>query len=306
MKKQIPIEEENKISDKIRISGAGKQGVLSEVLLNLLDLTGTDKSSSTLRSYRLAIKNFVELIGEIPVENITPEHTNLFKAKRQLHVAASSVNVDLRSLKAIFSVLEQWERIPKNPFRKVKLVREPEKEMRYLTEAEFKSVTENISNRTLFTIVHCAYYTGARIGEILNLTWDCIHFEDSYLTIRNHKDFTTKSKRIRDVSLHPELKILLQQHYERTNSSEYVFTNKSGRRYRGDTISKMFKKVCRKAGLDESVHFHGLRHTCASRLVQKGAPIYAVSKILGHSSVKVTERYAHLSQNHQKSYINLL
>jgi site-specific recombinase XerD len=90
----------------------------------------------------------------------------------------------------------------------------------------------------------------------------------------------------------------------REGLTEYVFCDKAGEMLRSDTISHQFKRALRQNKMPEALHFHSLRHSFASVLVQKGTPIYQVSKLLGHSSVKVTERYAHLYAEDGGKYVN--
>lgn len=59
-----------------------------------------------------------------------------------------------------------------------------------------------------------------------------------------------------------------------------------------NTVKRSFKTSCKKAGI-EKLRFHDLRHTCATRLVESGIPLHTVAKLLGHSSIRTTERYSH-------------
>ena len=76
---------------------------------------------------------------------------------------------------------------------------------------------------------------------------------------------------------------------------EYVFSKRNGERFTGDHFSRRFKIVCKAAGLDNSIHFHSLRHSFASNLVQHGVPLYTIKELLGHSSISTTEIYSHLN-----------
>jgi integrase len=84
----------------------------------------------------------------------------------------------------------------------------------------------------------------------------------------------------------------------KTRDSCYVFPGADGKRLNGGSLSRRFKKFARKCGLPEGIHFHSLRHTGASWLVQSGVPLYSVQKILGHSSPIVTQIYSHLAEEH--------
>jgi site-specific recombinase XerD len=80
----------------------------------------------------------------------------------------------------------------------------------------------------------------------------------------------------------------------RPHTSQYVFTGKRGDRLNGHFVRARLKAATRALGLDSRLHFHSLRHTFASLLVQRGISLYHVQKLLGHSSPRVTEIYAHL------------
>ena len=76
--------------------------------------------------------------------------------------------------------------------------------------------------------------------------------------------------------------------------------------YTTDAVSKAFKKACRKAGMDEDIHFHSLRHSVRFELVQKGVPFYSVKELLGHSSIQMTEIYSHLKLDDLREAIGKL
>jgi site-specific recombinase XerD len=89
------------------------------------------------------------------------------------------------------------------------------------------------------------------------------------------------------------------------SNSNLVFTI-NGCRIQQDYIIHHFKKYIRKAGLRDELHFHSLRHTFATRLVQKGVSIYKVSKLLGHADVKTTQIYASLMLYDLQNTVTLL
>ena len=77
----------------------------------------------------------------------------------------------------------------------------------------------------------------------------------------------------------------------------YVFYRVKGTKINEDFVSKYFKKVVRRVGLRDDIHFHTLRHSFASNLVQKGVTIYAVKELLGHKSIVTTMIYSHLNRD---------
>jgi len=88
--------------------------------------------------------------------------------------------------------------------------------------------------------------------------------------------------------------------------NNYIFYRVIGVKLNEDYISKQFKKAVRSAGLSEDIHFHTLRHSFASNLIQKGASIYVVKELLGHESISTTQIYSHLQSENLSQAVSLL
>jgi integrase len=154
-----------------------------------------------------------------------------------------------------------------------------------------------------------------RRGEILSLKWSQIRNGFIYLQ-------KTKTNNARQIPINDDLQRLFEKirtkkekpkkknvigldgkpFENRPSKSEYVFN------YHGQQVSEVkrsFKKALDDAGI-EDCRFHDLRHTFASHMVMRGAGIKEVQEILGHKSLTMTVRYAHLSQEHKKKAVNLL
>lgn len=134
--------------------------------------------------------------------------------------------------------------------------------------------------------------------EILNLKWSNIDFDYEYIEL-----LETKSGKSRKIPISTKLMRVFNEIKE-TNNSEYVFINPDTNCNYVD-IKKSFKTVLKNAGI-VNFRFHDLRHTAATRMLDKGANIRTVQDILGHSSVKVTERYTHTNAKNKKSAVELL
>ncbi len=74
-----------------------------------------------------------------------------------------------------------------------------------------------------------------------------------------------------------------------------MFCKSTGEKYTGDYFTKRFKRASKQVGIDKAIHFHSLRHSFASNLVQKGVSLYSVKELLGHSTISTTEIYSHLN-----------
>jgi integrase/recombinase XerD len=129
-----------------------------------------------------------------------------------------------------------------------------------------------------------------RLEELLSLRWEQVNLER-----REVRLVVTKSKRPRVVPLSTHAVAVLVAR-EAIGTSAYVFINPAtGNRY--TSIKVAFRNACRRAGL-EDMRFHDLRHTFASWAVQSGADLYRLSRILGHTMVGMSARYAHLATEH--------
>jgi integrase len=139
--------------------------------------------------------------------------------------------------------------------------------------------------------------TGMDRGEILNLKWDQIR--NGFLYLGKYK-----TRPDREIPVNDDLEVLLKEiHKKRHLKSKYVFTDKKG--WRLDSVKKGFTAAVKRAGIKD-FRFKDLRHTFASHFVMRGGTMKELQEILGHTDMKTTMRYAHLSQDHKKKAINRL
>jgi len=205
----------------------------------------------------------------------------------------STINREMSCLRHIFRKAVEWEMIEQSPFDKGKtlMLKENNKRFRFLTEEEIIKLLNECPGY-LRNIVKCALNTGMRKGEILSLKWSQIRNGFIYL----HE---TKPKEARQIPVNALFKkIRREQHL----TSEYVFT------YQGkhvDFVKTSFNAAVKRTDIVD-FRFHDLRHTFASQLIMKGGTLKDVQELLGHSTMTMTLRYAHLTQEHKKKAVNLL
>ncbi|MFX0200827.1 MAG: site-specific integrase [Candidatus Hodarchaeota archaeon] len=169
---------------------------------------------------------------------------------------------------------------------------------RILSEDEEKKLLLT-SSELVKSAITVAINTGLRLREILNLKWDQINFNARTIKVEN-----AKNGRIRYVDVNTPLLRELQMLRSRDGQSPYVFFNpETGKPYL-DT-KKGFKAACRRAGI-EGLRFYDLRHTFVSRLAERGVYLITVKDLLGHSTVKMTERYTHSSRQSKRNAVELL
>ncbi len=149
-----------------------------------------------------------------------------------------------------------------------------------------------------------ALLTGCRVSEITHLCWQDLDFVKRTILIGS-EHFKTKTRKVRVLPIHDALFRMLQVMAERAKS-DFVFAKPNGLPYSRTHISAAFKSTVRKLGLPEELHLHSTRHTFGSLLVQAGIPFYSVSKLLGHSSVTMTQIYSHLQPEQLSSEVQRL
>jgi integrase len=191
--------------------------------------------------------------------------------------------------KHMFNMAMRWELpdISRNPVAKLKTVSLPGRE-RYLTESEMQRLADELTrdaDRRGCDAIRLILATGARRNEVVLARWSQVTLDACTLRVPS-KSGRDRSIRLNDVAL-----ALLRQLPSR-GRSEYLFPG--SRTGRPTSIFKTWRRVRRRAGL-EDVRLHDLRHTFASILVNQNVSLYTVKELLGHSTVRMTERYAHLA-----------
>jgi integrase len=216
--------------------------------------------------------------------------------------AKYSAAMKLRHLKAVFNRAIDWGYIEKNPFKGIKLSI-PENNPVFINKKELELITSKETNRILVLLYRFAFYSGMRLSEITNLEWESdVNTKAKLIYVKNKETFTTKSKRERVIPISKSLKKILKT----VKSKEGIVFSNNGKVFAPDYVSKSFKKAVKVAGLNDKIHFHTLRHSFASNLVQSGINLFLVKKLLGHQSIKTTEAYSHLRREDLVKAIRVL
>lgn len=278
---------------------------MNEFVQRFLTYAQTHLSSNTIRLYKTIFKSFTAFVKDAYIDDVNAETLDRYKAQRLREVSRVSVNVELRMLKAAFGTARRWNLIEQNPFQNVSLVKVPEQAPLALSVEDFQKLLGCLSEQWLKEIVVFAVSTGMRRGEILNLRWCDVDLASRVVTIQTSERFKTKHGRRRVIPLNDAALYILMSRKGKS-ASEYVFTL-NDKPISGGWVSHLFKRYVRKAKLQNPCYrFHSLRHTFATWLVQNGVGIYEVQKLLGHSSIAVTQQYSHLAPTELHSAVNKL
>jgi len=247
-----------------------------------------------------AIENY---LGNIPLIEITTQKLMIFFQERIINTSIYAARKDYINLSSSFTKAIQDGYLKDNPCKTIKRFKIPEKQPLFFAEPEYQILLNAIDDKLVKDMVIVAANTGLRQMEILKLEWSQINFRDKFLILDN-RNHLTKSKKIRTIPLNiNSMQVLIEREREKNNN--LVF-NRDGQLIKQEIFCQTFKKYIIKSKLNPKLNFHSLRHTFASWLVQKGVSIYEVSKLLGHSDLKVTEIYAHLSPENLRNAVELL
>jgi len=277
---------------------------LSKFSDDYLRYASASYAKSTVHIASAALKRLKSVAGDCALTSITPQHLDRYKAKRLVEVSPVSVNVELRALRAIMNVALRWKLLQSNPFAGMQLVRTPERTPSYLSKDDFQKLVSLVKDHWLREVIVFAVLTGMRRAEIVNLRWDDVDLTRRLIYVQSDASFKTKQGKRRVIPIGDVAYHLLSSKLGKT-AGEYVFLHR-GRRIAESWLSHKFKHCVRSAGLPDRLHFHSLRHTFASWLVQDGVSLYEVQKLLGHSSISVTQVYSHLQPEQLHETVNRL
>ena len=216
--------------------------------------------------------------------------------RKDVGVSGSTINRELDLLSAAFNYAAntmEWN--VRNPTVGMSL-KEPQGRLRWITREEadrliLEASKEERKSPHLADFIRLALNTGCRKGELLGLSWDCVNFETAQIRLEQ-----TKNGKRRFVPISAVAREALENRAafraKFCPSSPWVFAHRNG--VRVQFLQNGFESACKRAGIND-FRVHDLRHTCASWLVSAGVPLLEVKELLGHSSIEMTERYAHLS-----------
>jgi len=212
----------------------------------------------------------------------------------------TTANRYVSALSHVFTVaINDWEWLEIHPVRKISKLKQPRGRVRFLSDDERKKLLKackKSENPHLYKIVVMALSTGARKMEIIGLKWNDISLERS--TIILHE---TKNGERRVIPLTGYAHQLMEAHYKkRSNKCEYVFPSKA--KCQPIDIRTAWENALINAKITD-FRFHDLRHSAASYLAMNGATLSEIAEVLGHKTLQMVKRYAHLSEAHTHSVV---
>ena len=238
-------------------------------------------------------------LGHLPMKDIAPFHLEkLKKSMADKGQSPRSIEYALSVVRQIFNTAKRLGSFDgENPTAKVKFPKPDNGRMRFLTHKEADKLLEFLKGKSddVYDMTLLSLNCGLRFGEIASLTWQDVDKDRGTLTIRDAKAGS------RYAFLTEQAAAMIKARKE-GKPKDFVFQNRKGGKI--DILSHTFSRTVDELKLNEGiddprlrVFFHTCRHSYAAWMIEEGADLYTVQKLLGHKTNVMTQRYAHMSEN---------
>ena len=285
-----------------------------EILSMYLNYESMEKglSLNTLESYRRDIVIYLDFLSrnKKTILKATRKDIEKFLSERKDKGSKSrTVARNKVSIVNLYKFLVMENYISKNPTDNLEVIRLkrvlPESlttdEVDDLLSVHNEKTDKGLRDKAIFELM---YSSGLRVSEICSLKIEDIFFDEKYLKICG------KGKRERIVPINDKALDILKK-YIQTSRVVMVKGKKTSElflNFRGDKISrvgiwKIVKEAMKKSGIEKNIYPHTLRHSFATHLLQHGADLRSVQRMLGHSDITTTEIYTHVDSTHLKKQI---
>ncbi|MCL5024461.1 MAG: tyrosine-type recombinase/integrase [Nitrospirae bacterium] len=244
-----------------------------------------------------SIKRLLPVFGHLTLAEITTELVSDYRDERLKKVKPATIYQELSLMRRMFNVARrEWKWTKENPVADLSFaVGNKNARERWLTIEEERFLLEKATNPSwLRTLLVVALHTGMRRGEILNLMWKEVDFNRRLVTVLKSKNGEKRS-----IPMSQTLLGTLRGFGKVIDISGKVFPVSVR------SLREAFDKTLGKVSLQD-FHFHDLRHTFATRLVQNGVDLYKVKALLGHKTIAMTMRYAHHYPESLRSSVEVL
>lgn len=243
--------------------------------------------------------------GSYRLNEITNAEIERYKSNKQKSgLSPKTINNHLCALMKCLRCANDWELLATLP--KMSLLKVPPQPFDFLTPIESARLLRGSEEPQWREMILVALRTGMRLGELIGLDWSAVDFRRRIITVRQSivygKISSPKSNRIRHIPMANEVSEML---WPRRQEQGLVFPRPDGEPLAYNTADLAIKRHCKRAGL-RPIGWHVLRHTFASQLATEGISMRIIQEFLGHSTIQMTGRYAHLAPSAFQSTIEVL
>lgn len=245
-------------------------------------------SPNTIKTYSQEFIQLLVLLKSFPVNELTPERLRSYflYCIQKLRLSENLIHSRMNAVKFYFEKVLKKERF----FLDIPRPQKPSllpKAVSTQTIKKILKLTTNLKHRVMLKL---CYGMGLRVSEVVNLRISDIDSERMQVLIQRGK-----GKKDRYVVLPESVLSDLRKYYAQSKPKDFLFEGQHGGQYSVRSVQQVFHAALKKAGINNKVGIHSLRHSYATHLIEHGTDIRFVQDLLGHQSVKTTMRYTALT-----------
>lgn len=244
-------------------------------------------SKATIKTYLTEFSQFLKFLNENSVNEVANEDVNKYLYNLVLNkLSENQIHSRINAIKGYFKYIDNKE-------LNLELIIRPKKKKmlpNVLSKTEIKKIFSVIENDKHLLMLKLCYGMGLRVSEIINLKVSNIDSSRMMVHIEN-----AKGKKDRYVNLPQTVLTDLRVYYLKYKPDVYLFGGQYGGQYTARSVQSVFKRALKKANIQKQISIHGLRHSFATHLLEKGTDMVFIQKLLGHQNMKTTEIYAKVS-----------
>lgn len=285
----------SRLTDRIKPVSIVSNSNYLAMFLNAKKIEGC--SERTLAYYKTTVEKLLNGIAD-PIRKVTTDDIREYLASYQSLNDCSKTTIDniRRNISSFFTWLEEEDYIIKSPMRRIHKIKTTKTVKEVISDEEIERMRDKCKNLRDLAIIDLLYSTGMRIGELVRLNIDDIDFEERECIVFG------KGDKERRVYFDAKTKIHLMGYINSRsddNPALFVTLDAPCNRLKISGVEIRLRRLGRELGINR-VHPHKFRRTMATRAIDKGMPVEQVQKLLGHSQIDTTMRYAIVNQTNVK------
>ena len=318
--------EKRALEDQARIDAeaekkieASRNVTWGEIWAQYIEYGKLERAANSVRTEKLLCGKWISptIPDETSLRQVSTFHLEkIISSLKKADRAPRTIQYVLSVVQGVFSYAQQKGYEGVNPVaimpkERKKRLKFDNRKMRFLTKdeaglllAELEKTSKDVHDQALLSL-----HAGLRAGEIFALSWADVDLARGVLTLWDTKNTKTRPAFLTDQAK----KMLRDRQVQGSNPAELVFPARRKDRRKVNCVSASFSRAVKNLGLNDGIRdrrkkitFHSLRHTFASWLVENGTDLYVVKELLGHSDIRMTERYSHLGENTLQAAVGAL